>query len=118
MAEVLARSAALTQLDDAGEELFGQQGWQTQRDHLKELIQLMQARRISVDRTLRVACPARGTLLASQRLDAYVSILRWALTLAGVPVLAELLEFLAGVARERTDPSTMPGLAVMAPDSP
>jgi len=118
VAEVLARSAALTQLDDAGEELFGQQGWQTQRDHLKELIQLMQARRISVDRTLRVACPARGTLLASQRLDAYVSILRWALTLAGVPVVAELLEFLAGVARERTDPSTMPGLAVMAPDSP
>jgi hypothetical protein len=118
VAEVLARSAALTQLDDAGEELFGQPGWQPQRDHLKELIQLMQARRISVDRTVRVACPARGTLLASQRLDAYVSILRWALSLAGVPVVAQLLDFLAGVARERTDPSTMPGLAVMAPDSP
>jgi pimeloyl-ACP methyl ester carboxylesterase len=118
VAEVLARSAALTQLDDAGEELFAQQGWQTQRDHLKELIQLMQERRISVDRTVRVACPARGTLLASQRLDAYVSILRWALSLAGISVVAELVDFLAGVARERTDPNTMPGLAVMAPDSP
>jgi len=118
VAEVLARSAALTQLDFVGEDLFGEEGWQPQRELLKELIQLMQARRISVDRTVRVACPARGTLLASQRLDAYVSILRWALTLAGVPVVAELLDFLAGVARERTDPNTMPGLAVMAPDSP
>lgn len=118
VAEVLARSAALTELDVAGEDLFGEEGWQQQRDLLKELIQLMQERRISVDRTLRVACPARGTLLASQRLDAYVSILRWALSLAGIPVVAELVDFLAGVARERTDPNTMPGLAVMAPDSP
>ena len=118
VAEVLARAAALKQLDVAGEDLFDEGGWQPQRDLLKELIQLMQERRISVDRTVRVACPARGTLLASQRLDAYVSILRWALSLAGIPVVAELVDFLAGVARQRTDPNTMPGLAVMAPDSP
>jgi pimeloyl-ACP methyl ester carboxylesterase len=114
VAEVLARSAALTQLDVAGEKLFGEQ----ERELLKELIELMQTRRISVDRTVRVACPARGTLLASQRLDAYVSILRWALSLAGIPVVVQLMDFLAGVARERTDPNSMPGLAVMAPDSP
>ena len=118
VAEVLARSAALPQLDQAGEDLFGEEGWQPQRDLLRELIQLMQEKRISVDRTVRVACPARGTLLASQRLDAYISVFRWALTLAGIPVVPELVDFLAGVARERTDPNTLPGLAVMAPDSP
>ena len=35
---------------------------------------------------MRVACPARGTLLASKRLDAYVSVFKWTLELAGVPV--------------------------------
>ena len=42
-----------------------------------------QAKGIHVERVVRVACPARGTLLASKRLDAYVSVLKWALELAG-----------------------------------
>jgi hypothetical protein len=28
---------------------------------------------------VRVACPARGTLLASRRLDTYLSVLKWGL---------------------------------------
>ena len=118
VAEVLSRAADLQTLDAAGEELFSAEHLWPQRDLLRKLIELLHERRIRVDRTVRVACPARGTLLASQRLDAYVSVLRWALTLAGLPVLPELVDFLGGVARERTDPTTLPGLAVMTPDSP
>jgi hypothetical protein len=61
-----------------------------------------------VERVVRVACPARGTLLASKRLDAYLSVLKWTLDLAGLPVLPELLGFLAEVARRRADPSRSP----------
>ena len=70
-----------------------------------------------VERVVRVACPARGTLLASKRLDAYLSVLKWALELAGVPVLPALVDFLAEVARRRADPAELPGLAAMMPDS-
>jgi hypothetical protein len=67
---------------------------------------------------VRVACPARGTLLASRRLDAYVSVVKWALELAGLPVVPQLVAFLGEVARRRADPESLPGLAAQVPDSP
>lgn len=116
VAEVLSRAAGLETLDEAGQQLFGR--WDDQRNKLAQLIDEMREKQIRIERTVRVACPAHGTLLASQRLDAYISILRWAITLAGLPVVPELVDFLGGVARERTDPETLPGLAAMAPNSP
>ena len=67
---------------------------------------------------VRVACPARGTLLASKRLDAYLSILNWCLELASIPIVPEVVDFLHEVARRRADPAEMPGLEAMTPDSP
>ena len=75
-------------------------------------------KRISIDRVVRVACPARGTLLASKRLDAYVSVVKWALELAQIPVAPQLVDFLGEVARRRADPDKVPGLAAQIPDSP
>ncbi len=89
-----------------------------QRQDLQALAALVKARGIRVERVLRVACPARGTLLASRRLDAYLSVLRWSLQLAGAVVAPVLLDFLAEVARRRGDPTRLPGLAAMLPDSP
>ncbi len=66
---------------------------------------------------VRVACPSRGTLLASKRLDAYLSVLKWGLELAGVPVAPQLVDFLREVARRRADPTELPGLEAMMPDS-
>ena len=71
-----------------------------------------------VERVVRVACPARGTLLASKRLDAYLSVLKWSLDLAGVPVVPALVDFLTEVARRRADPAEIPGLAAMIPGTP
>src|SRR5262249_51873580 len=83
-----------------------------------ELSAIVAAKRIRVARIVRVACPARGTLLASKRLDAYVSVLKWALELAHVPVAPELVGFLGEVAKRRADPGMLPGLAAQIPDSP
>lgn len=89
-----------------------------QRAELRALAELARAKGIRVERVLRVACPARGTLLASQRLDAYLSVLKWTLELAGVPLLPGFVEFLTEVARRRADPRAIPGLAAMIPDTP
>jgi pimeloyl-ACP methyl ester carboxylesterase len=87
------------------------------REELKALAAVVQQKKLRVDRVVRVACPSRGTLLASKRLDAYVSVLKWTLELARIPVLPVLVEFLGQVAKRRADPDEMPGLAAQMPDS-
>ena len=113
VAEVLARVCANPLKASAG---YG--GDSKSRKELERLCAIVAKKRIAVDRVVRVACPARGTLLASKRLDAYVSVLKWALDLAQVPVAPELIGFLGEVARRRADPETLPGLAAQIPDSP
>ena len=97
---------------------FAGAAYAAHRDALQKLAARVKQQGIRVERIVRIACPARGTLLASRRLDAYLSVLRWSLQLAGVPVAPTLLEFLTEVARRRADPQQLPGLAAMMPDSP
>jgi hypothetical protein len=115
VAEVLARVSS--QPNDAFAP-FSAEGHAAQREELRRLAAIVSAKRLSVERVVRVACPARGTLLASKRLDAYVSVVKWALELAGLPVVPQLLAFLGEVARRRADPESLPGLAAQVPDSP
>lgn len=88
------------------------------RAELQALAAAVKAKGVRVDRVVRVACPARGTLLASKRLDAYLSVLKWTIELAGVPVVPALVDFLTEVARRRARPESLPGLAAMIPDTP
>jgi predicted chitinase/tetratricopeptide (TPR) repeat protein len=115
VAEVLARVAA-NPSDTFANFPTGDSG--ALREELRQLASIVASKRIRVDRVVRVACPARGTLLASNRLDAYVSVMKWALELAGLPVAPELVEFLGEVAKRRADPRLLPGLAAQIPDSP
>ncbi len=117
VAEVLARVAGQG-VGAADLAHFEGAGYAGQRQELQALGAEMARRQISVERVLRVACPARGTLLAGKRLDAYLSVLRWALDRAQVPVLPSLLDFLGEVARRRADPQEIPGLAAMIADTP
>ncbi|WP_448107205.1 CHAT domain-containing protein [Pseudomonas azerbaijanoccidentalis] len=100
------------------ESLAGGDEYKTQREDLQRLIKLVESRKLKVTRFVRVACPARGTLLASNRLDAYLSVLKWSMDLSGLPVVPELVDFIAEVARRRSDPLLMPGLAAQMPNSP
>ncbi|MES2958692.1 MAG: CHAT domain-containing protein [Pseudomonadota bacterium] len=113
VAEVLARAAANPGL--AGEDLRAFSA--IERRELSELSTELVRKQVRIERVVRVACPARGTLLASKRLDAYLSVFKWTLELAGVPVLPELLDFLAAVAQRRADPDKLPGLAAQVPGS-
>ncbi|MCV2219714.1 DUF7379 domain-containing protein [Thauera sp. Sel9] len=118
VAEVLARMAATRELTDADRAIFEDEKHRDQLQQLQALAKALGEREVTVERVVRVACPARGTLLASRRLDAYLSIVRWSLKLAGIPMLPALTDFLAAVARERFDPETLPGLYAMTPDNP
>ena len=119
VAEALARVCAP---DDRGleqaETLFAKPEYAAQLQELKDLVALAAQKRIVVERSARVGCPARGTLLASKRLDAYLSVFKWALELAGVPVAPELVEFIGDVVQHRANPMEMPGLAALMPNSP
>ena len=117
VAEVLARACDTKPLKPEDlEGIFKGENYKKQRQALAELIDKAQGLRVS--RVVRVACPARGTLLASKRLDAYLSVFRWALELARIPVAPQIVEFLAAVAQRRTEPQEIPGLAAQIPDSP
>jgi pimeloyl-ACP methyl ester carboxylesterase len=114
VAEVLARVCA----DPGGiDEFDGSEPFAKQREDLGRLATLLDNKNITIERMVRVACPVRGTLLASGRLDAYLSILKWALELAHAPVLPELVDLVSAIAKERTDPKTLPGLEAQMPDS-
>ncbi len=118
VAEVLARVCAQPQLDAASLAAFKDPTYKAQYQALRDLAAELQGRDIRIERMVRVACPARGTLLASRRLDAYVSVLKWSLELAGIPVAPTLLDFIGEVASQRTDPALLPGLEAMTPESP
>ncbi len=125
VAEVLARACAQQTLSDADRRPFLEAqvdgkpvDERAQLRALESLVAAIKDKGIRVDRVVRVACPARGTLLASRRLDAYLSVLKWTLELAGLPVAPALVDFLSAVARRREDPMKLPGLAAMVPHSP
>ncbi len=118
VAEVLARVCARPDLDEKSLAPFKAAAHRNQLKALRDLAAELKGRNIRVERVVRVACPARGTLLASKRLDAYVSVLKWSLELAAIPVAPTLLDFIGEVASQRTDPTLMPGLECMMPESP
>lgn len=93
-----------------------------ERAKLRQLNLLLKTRNLAVERFVRVACPARGTTLASGRLDRWLSAL---VNVVGqVPFFKEnaiydlLTEFVLAVAKARTRPESLPGLEAQMPDSP
>ena len=118
VAEVLARMAHQRSFGAADETFFAGAEFAATRQQLQQLAAEMKARDVRVERVVRVACPARGTLLASRRLDAYLSVLKWAIEATGVPLVPAMLDFLTEVARRRADPALLPGLHAMMPGTP
>ena len=89
---------------------------------LEELGALLAGKRLRVERFARVACPAAGTVLASDRLDLFLSVLLSLLKHAATPLVEPVLELLQAtlleVARRRADPEELPGLEAQRPESP
>ena len=118
VAEVLARVAGPLGVTNDDLAFFADPAYASQQQELHELGALVKTKGVQVERVVRVACPARGTLLASGRLDAYLSVLKWTLEATGVPILPAFVDFLGEVARRRADPTMIPGLAAMIPGTP
>jgi pimeloyl-ACP methyl ester carboxylesterase len=89
-------------------------GYALDRQRLEELLELLDNKRIRVSRFVRVACPARGTTLASGRLDRWLSVVDF---ISGKGLFGDVVDFLLAVVKERTDPRTLPGLEAMMPGS-
>ncbi len=109
----VAPQLGLSPLDPQAAKGLGQ-AYGEDRKALVELRDLLDQSKPKVSRFVRVACPARGTTLASGRLDRWLSVLGY----LGVPeLLGDALDFLLAVVKERTDPRTLPGLEAMMPGS-
>jgi len=109
----LAPQLGLLPLSDA-ERKARQQAYDDDAQRAQELVKLLDAKRIRVRRFVRVACPARGTTLASGRLDRWLSVLD---VIAGNGLFGDAADFLLAVLKKRTDPRTMPGIEAMMPGS-
>jgi tetratricopeptide (TPR) repeat protein/triacylglycerol esterase/lipase EstA (alpha/beta hydrolase family) len=96
----------------------------SQHHALEQLRDRLAEKQPKIARFVRVACPARGTTLASGRLDRWMNAMLAALGLAAgrVPALGEIYDaaqaMVLAVVKERTDPRIIPGLEAMIPDSP
>ena len=109
------------------EEVAKREGsWNAERQEqlrlLRELSAELNKRQLQIERFARVACPARGTLLASRRLDRYLTLVLNAMKLvpgiAGNPVYDFTRALLLTLASRRTDPAEIPGLEAQMPESP
>ena len=93
-----------------------------QRLQLRALAKLMRERQVTVQRYVRAASPANGTLLASGNFDVFLSGL---LTLIGAvpfffgsPIYSAFKRVVIEIAKNRTNAHLVPGIEAMLPDSP
>lgn len=92
------------------------------RTMLQRLADVLHRKQFSVQRFLRCASPSRGTLLASENLDEFLSILTNLVglvpVLAASPVYDVVTRITLEAARNRWKPSALPGIEAMTPASP
>jgi hypothetical protein len=90
--------------------------------HIKSITQTILKKNISVSKFVRVACPASGTTIASERLDHFFNIVMNLIGLAVGstinPIYRAFKDLLAAVVDCKDDLSVLPGLEAMNPESP
>lgn len=88
---------------------------------LKELNRLVRSKKLEINKVVRVACPANGTLLLSSRLDHFLNGLLHTIGLAvgdkTNPIYQFIRGFITDIISTRTVPEVLPGLLAMVPDS-
>ena len=93
-----------------------------QRAQLRTLANVLRERRITVQRYVRAASPASGTLLASGNLDVFLSGILSLIGLVpfffGSPVYSAFKRVVVEIAKNRTNAHLVPGIEAMLPDSP
>lgn len=88
---------------------------------IKELQKAIAGKNIVIEKFIRVACPAYGTTILSKRLDHFLNISLNLISLVGGATALLATEFkalIAAAVETKNDPSQLPGLEAMNPDSP
>ncbi|MBU8817758.1 CHAT domain-containing protein [Mycolicibacterium goodii] len=92
------------------------------RRQLGLLAELIAHKQLRIERFVRCASPSRGTLLAGQNLDTFLSVLTNLIGLippvGGTPLYEVIKRVTLEIVRNRTEPSRVPGLEAMMPGSP
>ena len=92
------------------------------REGLQKLAKLLEQKCLRIERFVRCAAPLRGTLLASDNLDTFLSVLTNLLgflpALAGSPIYEVVKRITLQVVKNRTSPELIPGIEAMIPTSP
>ncbi len=90
--------------------------------NIKSISEEFKKKNIKVQKFIRVACPASGTTLASNRLDFFFNItfnlIGLAVGGAANPVYGAFKNLLSSVVDCKEDVNVLPGLEAMNPDSP
>lgn len=90
-------------------------------DLLLEINKLAKEKKLKINKVIRVAAPANGTILLSKRLDHYLNALLMAIGhyVGGKlnPIYGQLKGFITDIIKTRLNPELMPGLVAMVPDS-
>jgi triacylglycerol esterase/lipase EstA (alpha/beta hydrolase family) len=93
-----------------------------QRVQLRTLAGVLRDRNLTVQRYVRTASPASGTLLASGNLDVFLSGILSLVGLVpfffGSPVYSAFKRVVVEIAKNRTNAHLVPGIEAMLPDSP
>ena len=93
-----------------------------QRTQLRELKALLQRKHLVIQRYVRVACPARGTLLVSGNFDIFLSALLTLIGrvpyLYGNPIYYAIKRIVLEIAKNRTNAKLVPGIEAMLPEAP
>lgn len=89
-------------------------------ERLKSLDGALKTGAFTIERFLRVACPARGTTLASERLDRYLSVICNVIErlLPENPVFGLIKSLFLALVSERANPTSVPGIEAQMPNSP
>lgn len=98
------------------------EAYKQQLEELKTLNDLLISKEIRVEKFVRVACPARGTTLASARLDRWLSVFFNVVGLVpavrATPYYTLLKNFIRALVKTRTKAELLPGLEAQMPGSP
>ncbi|GKS70205.1 hypothetical protein W03_22090 [Nitrosomonas sp. PY1] len=92
------------------------------REQLAELAKILKSKAFRIKRLIRVACPSRGTLLASENSDQFLSIVTSLIGLIPFlgqsPIYQVIKRITLEAIKQRWDSTQIPGIEAMIPSSP
>lgn len=92
------------------------------RQLMDEILNILRAKKIIVEKFIRIACPAGGTTLASKRLDTVLNItfnlIGWGTGAAANPAYIAFKSLITAAIETKDHVDVLPGLEAQNPDSP